>query len=118
MRRVISSCDARAFRAALRRPCQQIHHLALREIGFAPRRQPDRIERLARGVEELRRRSDSAIRLNCSLPRGVQLLSGNLPLPRQNLPYSEFSLERAQNIGAQYRIANAVEVIDGFDKTA
>src|SRR5208337_281704 len=48
---------------------------------------------------------------------GVQLRSGNLLLPRQNLPYPEFSLERAHHIGAQYQIANAVEVIDGVDKT-
>ena len=45
----------RAFRAVLRGPGQQIHHLALGEIGFAPCRHQDGVERLARGVEELGR---------------------------------------------------------------
>jgi hypothetical protein len=95
--------------ALLLRPCQHIHQPLLRNRIAARRRQHQSPQRGTGRLKQPRRRRYVRKRLQCLLPRRVQLTVRNLPLASQNLPDPDVRLKSPQSIRPQRHVRYPVD---------
>src|SRR3954453_17457203 len=98
-------------RAVLRRPGEDLNDLILGKRPVRSRSFKGRLQRSARSFEELDRKTNTDERLHRTLPRSVQLRTGDLSLSRENLPKPDVRLERAQRIGPEPGVGDRSDVI-------
>src|SRR4030088_2716025 len=89
-----------SFRSGLARSCEQSDNFILRALAVAGGKPKQLAERSSTRVIDLGCRSYSGKWLDCLLPRLIHLPLRDLPLTRQDLPYSNSCLKSAERITA------------------